>query len=214
VDGLRRLREPAAFAVLAVLLLHVLIEWVGFVAYGSARLRMPETLTILVLGLIVASCAVGERTAHAGMLTVLAVIGSALSILTSVTLAIIAPASGPESTVIAWLDLLLDLVVPVLVILGLATLLTRQSTAQQTIAQSPASTDTEPTDPGPAALPSTQLEPTWQLDAASGVAWHTAGDAAVGAPASGWGTPGEASGWHPNPDDEDPSPGNQSRPES
>ena len=73
MDGLRRLREPAAFAVLAVLLLQVLIEWVGFVAYGSARLRMPETLTILVLGLIVASCSFGERTAHARMLTVLAV---------------------------------------------------------------------------------------------------------------------------------------------
>jgi hypothetical protein len=214
VEGLRRLREPAAFTVLAVLGLQVLIEWVRYVAYGSVGLRMPETLTILVLGLIVASCVVGEPTAHARMLTVLAVIGTALSILTSVTLAIIAPASGPESAVIAWLDLLLDLVLPVLVILGLAKLLTRQPAAQQAIAQSPAITDAEPTDPGPAALPSSRLEPTWQPDAASGVAWHTAGDAAVGAPASGWGTPGEASGWQPNPDEEDPSPGDRSAPES
>jgi hypothetical protein len=214
VDGLRRLREPAAFAVLAVLLLQVLITWIEYVAYGSVSLRTPETLTILVLGLIVASCVVGERTVHARILTVLAVMGSALSILTSVTLAIIAPTTGPESTVIVWLDLLLDLVVPVLVILGLAKLPTRQSPAQQAIAQSPAITDAEPTDPGPAALPSSQLEPVWQPDAASGVAWQTAGDAAVGAPASGWGTPGEASGWQPNPDDENPSPGDRSHPES
>jgi hypothetical protein len=214
VDGLRRLREPAAFAVLAALLLQVLIDWVGYLGYGSVGSRMPETLTILVLGLIVASCIVGEHTAHARMLTVLAMIGSALSILTSVALAIIAPASGSEPTVIAWLALLLDLVVPVLVIVGLAKLLTRKPTAHPAISQSPAITDAEPADPGPAALPSSQLEPVWQPDAASGVVWHTAGDAAVGAPASGWGTPGEASGWHPNSDEEDPSPGDQSHQES
>jgi hypothetical protein len=213
VDALRRLREPAAFGVLVVLLLQVLIEWVGYVLDGSVRSRMPETLTILVLGLVVASCVLGERTAHARMLTVLALIGAVLSILTSMTLAIIAPATEPESPVIAWLDLLLDLVVPLLVVLGLAKLLPRRPAAQGTTLPSPAIADAGLTDAAPAALPSTQVEPVWQADAASGVAWHTAGDAALGAPASGWGTPGEASGWHPIADD-DPSGGDRSGEES
>ena len=44
-----------------------------------------------------------------------------------------------------------------------------------------------PVQPGP---PDPQLQPTWQPDAAAGAAWLTAGDAAAGAPATGWGTPG------------------------
>ncbi len=203
MDGLRRLREPAAFGVLAVLLLQVLIEWVGFVGYGYVVSRMPETLTIIVLGLIVASCVLGKRTAHARMLTVLAMIGSVLSILTSVTLAIIAPVVEPVSPVITWLDLLLNLMVPVLVVLGLAKLLSRGPAVEHTTLTSDA--DSDVTESAQPALPSAQLEPVWQPDSASGAAWHTAGDAALGAPAAGWGTPGEASGWHPISDEEDPS---------
>jgi hypothetical protein len=202
VDGLRRLREPAAFGVLAVLLLQLLIEWVGLVGYGYVRSRTPETLTIIVLGLIVASCVLGKRTAHARMLTVLAMIGSVLSILTSVTLAIIAPVVEPVSPIITWLDLLLNLVVPVLVVLGLAKLLSRGSAVEDTTMTS---TNSDPTESAQPALPSAQVEPVWQPDSASGAAWHTAGDAALGAPAAGWGTPGEAGGWHPISDEEDPS---------
>jgi hypothetical protein len=148
------------------------------------------------------------------MLTVLAMIGAVLSLLTSITVAIIAPATGPDSPVIAWLDLLLDLVVPVLVLLGLAKLLPRRPAANGTPLQSPSVPDAVSTETAPAALPNPQAEPVWQPDAASGVAWHTAGDAALGAPASGWGTPGEASGWHAIAEDEDPQRGDRSGQES
>ena len=164
MDGLRRLREPAALSVLVVLLLQVLIAWVASVVYGSVRYRMPETLTILVLGLIVASCVLGQRTAHARTLTVLALIGSMLSILTSVTLELVAPVTGQEPLVIVWLDLLLDLVVPVLVVVGLVTLLAGQRASADTALQSPAIVEAAPTEPAPAALPSSQLEPVWQPD--------------------------------------------------
>jgi hypothetical protein len=109
------------------------------------------------------------------------------------------------SPVITWLDLLLDLVLPVLVVLGLAKLLSRGPATEHATLPSPAVVDSGPTESAQPALPSAQLEPVWQPDSASGVAWHTAGDAALGAPASRWGTPGEASGWHPLPDEEDPS---------
>jgi hypothetical protein len=63
-------------------------------------------------------------------------------------------------------------------------------------------------------LPSSQLEPVWQADEASGVAWHTAGDAALGAPAAGWGTPGEAGGWQAIGDEDNPSRADRPGPES
>jgi hypothetical protein len=211
VDGLRRLREPAALSVLVVLLLQVLIAWVASVVYGSVRYRMPETLTILVLGLIVASCVLGQRTAHARTLTVLALVGSMLSILSSVTLQVIAPVNG-SLVVVVWLDLVLDLVVPVLVVVGLTTLLAGQRAAAATAPQSPAIAQSAPTTP--AALPSSQLEPVWQPDEASGAAWYTAGDAALGAPAAGWGTPGESGGWQAIGDEDDPSRADRSGPES
>jgi hypothetical protein len=211
VDGLRRLREPAALSVLVALLLQVLITWVGSVRYGDVRYRMPETLTILVLGLIVASCVLGQRTAHARTLTVLALVGSMLSILSSVTLQVIAPVNG-SLVVVVWLDLVLDLVVPVLVVVGLTTLLAGQRAAAATAPQSPAIAQSAPTTP--AALPSSQLEPVWQPDEASGAAWYTAGDAALGAPAAGWGTPGESGGWQAIDDEDDPSRADRSGPES
>jgi hypothetical protein len=210
VDGLRRLREPAALSVLVVLGLQVLIAWVGSVRYGDLRYRTPETLTILVLGLIVASCVLVQRTAHARTLTVLALVASMLSILSSVTLQLVAPVNG--SLVIVWLDLLLDLVVPVLVVVGLATLLAGQRAAAGTAPQSPAIVPSAPTPP--AALPSSQLEPVWQPDEASGAAWYTAGDAALGAPAAGWGTPGESGGWQAIGDEDDPSRVDRSGPKS
>jgi hypothetical protein len=218
VDGLRRLREPAALSVLVALLLQVLITWVGSVRYGDVRYRMPETLTILVLGLIVASCVLGQRTAHARTLTVLALVGSMLSILSSVTLQVIAPVNG---SLVVWLDLVLDLVVPVLVVVGLTTLLAGQRAAAATAPQSPAIAQSAPATPiaqsapaTPAALSSSQLEPVWQPDEASGAAWYTAGDAALGAPAAGWGTPGESGGWQAIGDEDDPSRADRSGPES
>jgi hypothetical protein len=214
VDGLRRLREPAALSVLIVLLLQVLIAWIGSVVYGSVRYRMPETLTILVLGLIVASCVLGQRTAHARALTVLALIGSMLSILTSVALELIAPETGRETLVIVWLDLVLDLVVPVLVVVGLATLLGGQRAAARTAPPSAPAVQAAPTEPAPAALPSSQLEPVWRPDEASGAAWYTAGDAALGAPAAGWGTPGESGGWQAVDDEDTPSRADRTGPES
>jgi hypothetical protein len=51
-------------------------------------------------------------------------------------------------------------------------------------------------EPGP---PDPRLQPTWQPDSAAGAAWLTAKDAAAGAPATGWGTPGEPAGWQPAP---------------
>ena len=103
---------------------------------------------------------------------------------------------------------------PVLVVVGLVTLLAGQRASADTALQSPAIVEAAPTEPAPAALPSSQLEPVWQPDEASGAAWYTAGDAALGAPAAGWGTPGESGGWQAIGDEDDPSRAERSGPES
>ena len=48
------------------------------------------------------------------------------------------------------------------------------------------------------AAPDQRLQPTWHPDTAAGAAWRTAGDAAAGAPAAGWGAD-PAVGWQPIP---------------
>ncbi len=59
----------------------------------------------------------------------------------------------------------------------------------------PAALESGP-DSSPTPVPDPQLQPTWQADSAAGAAWLTAGDAASGAPATGWGsTTSEFSGW-------------------
>src|SRR4029453_17827510 len=104
--------------------------------------------------------------------------------------------------------------VPYLVFVGLATLLGAQRAPADTASESPAIVPAASIDPASAALPSSQLEPVWPPDEASGAAWHTAGDAALGAPATGWGTPGESGGWQAIDDEADPSGGDRLGPES
>ena len=53
------------------------------------------------------------------------------------------------------------------------------------------------------AAPDPAKQPTWQPDEAAGAAWLKAGDAAAGAAATGWGTPGDAGGWLPGPKGQD-----------
>ncbi|HKX15155.1 MAG TPA: hypothetical protein VJN19_08185, partial [Propionibacteriaceae bacterium] len=48
-------------------------------------------------------------------------------------------------------------------------------------------------------VPDQRLQPTWHPDAAAGAAWRTAGEAAAGAPAAGWGTDSSSAGWQPIP---------------
>jgi len=211
VATLKRLREPAAFVVLGLLWVQLLIELIGVFVYGGkldgssgamplVGAQAPETLTFVILGLLVASCALTDRTRHARMIAMLALISSALAILVAVGLDILWLATASEFTVVDVLSLVAELVLPILVTTGLAILLGQQVPAGQEEASGDlpeaASTDSAP----PAALPSVRQEPAWQPDEASGAAWHAASDAAVGAPAAGWGTPGKSGGWDPMPD--------------
>jgi hypothetical protein len=212
MESLKRMREPAAFIVLAVLWLQLLINLVEFFVYGrqlhgsSAKAalvisaQMPQTLTVLLLALLVASCVLADRTKHARLLVLLAVISSVATILAALTLGILGLVAESVTKVLDLVELLLPVVVGVLVVFALVRLLPISAT-QGGGPELPAVTGGSPGEAVPPALPIPKQEPVWQPDAASGVAWYSAGDAAVGAPAAGWGTPGESGGWYPMPEE-------------
>jgi hypothetical protein len=212
MESLKRMREPAAFIVLAVLWLQLLIDLVEFFVYGrqlhgsSAKAaqeisaQMPQTLTVLLLALLVASCVLADRTKHARLLVLLAVISSVATILVALTLGILGLVAESVTKVLDLVELLLPVVVGVLVVFALVRLLPISAT-QGGGPELPAVTGGSPGEAVPPALPTPKQEPVWQPDAASGVAWYSAGDAAVGAPAAGWGTPGESGGWYPMPEE-------------
>jgi hypothetical protein len=212
MESLKRMREPAAFIVLAVLWLQLLINLVEFFLYGrqlhgsSAKAalvisaQMPQTITVLLLGLLVASCVLADRTKHARLLVLLALISSVVTILAALTLGVMGLVAESVTKVLDMVELLLlPIVVGVLVIFALVRLLPISAT-QGARPELPAVSGASPGEAVPPALPSPEQEPVWQPDAASGVAWYSAGDAAVGAPAAGWGTPGESGGWYPVPE--------------
>jgi hypothetical protein len=212
MESLKRMREPAAFTVLAVLWLQLLINLVEFFVYGtqlhgsSAKAalvisaQMPQTLTVLLLALLVASCVLADRTRHARLLVLLALISSVVTILAALTLGVLGLVAESVTKVLDLVELLLPIVVGVLVVFALVRLLP-MSAMQGGGPELPAVTGASPGEAVPPALPSPKQEPVWQPDAASGVAWYSAGDAAVGAPAAGWGTPGESGGWYPMPEE-------------
>lgn len=72
----------------------------------------------------------------------------------------------------------------------------RGGAAPGELAERPAesATSDEPTVAVAAPRPEPEPEPEWKPDPAAGAVWHSAGDAAAGGAASGWGVPGQSGG--------------------
>lgn len=206
LDNLIRLREPAAWTVLAVTAASIVLALVRFVlglstgepfsaaAQDVALQAMNLTLVIVVVALVWA-CVFHSPTPGAPRLVAAAAwivtIGTVLTILGAV-LGLTASA-GVVGVVLEFLGGLLDII---LKLIGAATLWLihrglrggRITVPQAVEAAPPAAI--EPEQPkGPA--------PSWTADAASGSVWTSASAAAEGAAPTGHGVPGAASGWHP-----------------
>jgi hypothetical protein len=206
MERVQRWREPAVMVVVVVLLVR-LVLLAAFVlssartsggfppeAANLAGRQLGDPTPYVVLAALVLACHLRPPTAHARPLAALALAVSGLGLLLGVGLAVYG--SRGSAVPLRHLDLadrLADAVVPLLAVLLLGLLATRPREAP---AEQPAladhATDPEP-EPEPPA-PDPALQPTWAPDAASGAAWTTAGDAASGRPASGWGTPA-GTGW-------------------
>ena len=207
MESLKKWREPAAWLTIGVLALTMLLGVIELVVVGpslrptlalgiGAKIGNP-TIFVVLAG-IVASCVLVEPTARARLITLLAVLTSVLALLAALLLTLLSLASRALMVDIAGVAVTLvisGLAVAVLIKLFQlqpAPAVSGPAPQQQPVPELPA----PQFQPGP---PDPQLQPTWQPDAAAGAAWLTAKDAAAGAPATGWGTPGEPAGWQPIP---------------
>ena len=211
VESLRKLREPAAVVLLVVLVLRLLVAVAGLALlddggysdagapFGAAATDSP---TVVVLVLLVGTCALWSPTPHARTLVDLALVVIGLSTLLTVVAAVLwtvragADPGGGSWPVLA--QLALSLALPVLALVGLARLRPGLRTSSALTLEPGGSAPVAEHPPAQLeAAPDPRLEPTWQPDQAAGAAWLTAGDAAAGAAASGWGSADAAPGWQP-----------------
>jgi hypothetical protein len=215
VDSLRRLREPAVVVLLVALALRLVLDVVGLAVVidggagtgypaGSAAVTGGDGLTLVVLAVLVGGCVLWSPTRHARVLTLAAAVLAGLTVAVYVVAVVGALAGSDTGGWAAVAGAVLALVVPLLVVVYLVTLWRGQpgaashpqlaGRAQSVTAATPVSD--EPT-PALTSGPDPETAPVWQPDQAAGAAWLTAGDAAAGAAASRWGTPGDADGWQP-----------------
>ena len=208
MERVQRWREPAVMVVVVVLLVRLVLlaasaltsaRTGGSLASAAASLasrQLGDPTPYVVLAAVVLACHLRPATAHARPLALLALAVSGLGLLLAVALAVYG--STVSTAPLRHLDLadrLAGAVVPLLAVLLLGLLATgpREAPAgQPALADRPAEPEPEPVPEPPALDPA--LQPTWAPDVASGAAWTTAGDAASGRPASGWGTP-TGTGW-------------------
>ena len=212
-----RLREPAAWVALGVLVLNILLALVTLATVDgslanvgwvlSARLANPVPL--LVLTVLVGFCVLRDRTPHARQLTISSLVVGGISILLGLIFALLG--FGATASVIAVFAAIVPQAISVIALAFLIRLLQLQAVPRRLppgIGLVPHPSDALPAPPTPEP-PDPRLQPIWQPDAAAGASWRTAGDAAAGAPASGWGTDASA-GWQPIPTQPStPQPGGQ-----
>ena len=207
MEGLVRLREPAAFVVFGALCAELVVTVISLVVYGGPQVygsiteaalllggRLPQTLTIVMLMLLAASCLLGRRTRHARVIAILAIVGGAASVLLALVFGLIGLADPSPTRYVDFATSAISLAVPSAAVIGLGLLLRDgQRAEQRSVATTAPAVPQQQIAAPPPVVP--EQQPTWLPDAATGVAWPTAGEAASGAPGSGWSNASEAGGW-------------------
>lgn len=207
MESLKKLREPAALTALIVVAARLLNALVSAAIYaghdgvsnvaGLIAYRAADATLIAVATALVASCVLADRTRHASALTIAGSIVVGAATLAGLSFALLMLGTPGDTFVVDTIELLFNLAVPVLcliLLIRLALLRPAGAVAGQPYA---IQADGPGFDRPAIAVPEPQYQPTWQPDVAAGAAWQTAGEAAAGAPASGWGTPGQQGGWQP-----------------
>lgn len=199
MDRLTRLRTPLAVVALVALTLVALArvglgvsELVvrgGSTAVAAARLAPnggDGALTVLV-GVLVASCFAAPVVAHRRALARWGVVLAVVSLL-----ATLAALALTDLEVAGWsvVWLVPEIAVPVLVGAGLLVLAQPDGAGEQHPALAGVAPGADEAAPDPVPEPDPELQPAWSEDAAAGAVWRTAGEAARGAPAVGWGSSG------------------------
>lgn len=208
VENLKRLREPAAWIVLVVTVVSIVLALIRFGVGLAAGMGFAEasqtlglsvmnlTLVVLVVALVWTCVFVEPTTPRAARLVSLS--ATAVTLGTVLTLfgaiAGLTAINGALAIVLEFVGGLLDIVVKGV---GAVTLwLIHRGVRAGRIA--PVTPPQEPVDAPAAASPGTAggSATGWSADASSGRAWASASDAAAGAPATGNGGSGPGAGWH------------------
>lgn len=187
------------------------LAWLSRGTYGDNTFALAtyglsysvlDAVTAVVLVATVASCLLAAPTRHArslaGAALVLLLLGIVVSLVAAAVWLTSVGLSAPALT--DFVRLLLVLPLPALGAVGLQRLLQEQPAAEQPVQPrqiEPVATVEAVQQPEFEAPPDPGNEPTWQPEEASGAAWLTAGDAARGASASGWGRSADRGGWEP-----------------
>jgi hypothetical protein len=204
MQSLMRLREPAAWVALGVLALNLLLTIVALVTFDGSlanvgwvlSARVANPVPLVVLAVLVSFCVLRERTPHARQLTLTSLVVGVISVLFGLVLTLLG--FGATAPIVAVFATIVPQVISVLAVGLLIKLLQLQAVPRRLppgIGLIPHEPESLPASP----VPDQRLQPTWQPDAAAGAAWRTAGDAAAGAPASGWGTDTSSASWQPIP---------------
>lgn len=204
VENVLRLREPAAWIVVGVTAVSIVLAFVRFVlaltrggvglwvaAQDVALQAMSLTQVLAIVALVIA-CVFHAPVARAPRLVLAAATVVTVGTLFTAVGAILG-VSASAGALAAMLEVLGGVLDIVLKSVGAVTLwlIHRGMRAGRILVTSAVAT--EP-DELPAESP---VAPTWTPDAAAGTVWTSASDAASGAQPSGWGVPGAESGWHP-----------------
>jgi hypothetical protein len=199
-----RLREPAAWVALGALVINLGLVVVALATINGSLVsvgwvvsaRVANPIPLLVLTILVTFCVLRERTPHARQLTIISLIAAVIAVLLGLGLVLLG--FGAAAPILAVLAALVPQAISIIAVGLLIKLLQLQAVPRRLpagIGLVPHPSDVAPAPP----VPDPQLQPTWQPDAAAGAAWRTAGDAAAGAPATGWGTAAPSVGWQPIP---------------
>jgi hypothetical protein len=204
VESLMRLREPAAWVALAAVVLNLVLAVVGLATFGNSLVnagwvwsaRVANPVPLVDLAVLVSFCVLRERTPHARQLTIISLVVGVISVLLGLGLALLG--FGASAPMLAVFAALVPQAISALAIGLLIKLLQLQAVPRRLppgIGLAPHPSESLPAPP----VPDQQLQPTWHPDVAAGAAWRTAGEAAAGAPAAGWGTDTSSVGWQPIP---------------
>jgi hypothetical protein len=199
-----RLREPAAWVALGALLLNLLLTIVAMATFeGSLETmgwllggRIGNPVPLIALAVLVSFCVLRDRTPHARQLTLISLVVCVIAVALGLLLTLFGFwSTAPTLAVVA---AILPQTISVIAVGLLIKLLQLQAVPRRLppgIGLIPHETESLPAAP----VPDQRLQPTWHPDTAAGAAWHRAGDAAAGAPASGWGVDASSAGWQPIP---------------
>jgi hypothetical protein len=203
-----RLREPAAWVALGALVLNFILTIVAMVSFDGSlpnaawvlSAQVANPVPLIVLTVLVSFCVLRDRTPHARQLTLTSLIVGAIFVLLGLVLTLLGFGAG--APILAVLAMIVPQAISVLAVGLLIKLLQLQAVPRRLppgIGLIPHEPEALSSGQPATQVPDQRLQPTWQPDAAAGAAWRRAGDAAAGAPASGWGTHATSAGWQPIP---------------